>query len=103
MSADRAAIVFSGFSRFIRPSQINGENGRKRSRQATHLTLRSERSERLEGWARTSRLLLILRDAARCAAPQDEGGFVALQHHLLDATAHPAGFDAAPQHLMALG
>src|SRR4051794_33557682 len=38
MSADRAAAVFSRFPRFIRPSQINGENGRKRS---GHLILRS--------------------------------------------------------------
>src|SRR5262245_59125062 len=37
----------------------------------THLTLRSARRARLEGWA-TVVVLPILRDAARCAAPQDE-------------------------------
>jgi len=38
------------------------------------LTLRSERSERLEGWARAPRLLPILRDAALCAALQRPAG-----------------------------
>jgi hypothetical protein len=37
-----------------------------------HLTLRSERSERLEGWAAKKMRVAILRDAALRAAPQDE-------------------------------
>ncbi len=42
-----------------------------RNYQGNDLTLRSERSERLEGWA-AALVLPILRDAALRAAPQDE-------------------------------
>jgi hypothetical protein len=37
-----------------------------------HVILRSERSERLEGWATDKMLVATLRDAALRAAPQGE-------------------------------
>ena len=41
-----------------------------------HLTLRSERSERLEGWPQAGVRVATLRDAALRAAPQGEVGRV---------------------------